>query len=164
MRKNKSSALFLTRGAIISALYVVLTYLSALLGLSGGVIQFRLSEALCVLPIFFAEAVPGLSVGCIIANIITGANPFDILFGSVATLLGALGARALRKLPKRLIWLAALPTVVANSIIVPPVIIFTYGSATAYPLILLSVAIGEILCAGLLGYMFYLTLKKMRIK
>ncbi len=162
--KKKFSALCLTRGSVIAALYMVLTYLSALVGLSGGVVQFRLSEALCVLPLFLPEAVGALSVGCLIANIFTGANPFDIIFGTLATLLGALGARLLRRLPEKLKWLATLPTILANALIVPPVLIFTYGASAAYPFILLSVLVGEAACAGVLGYMLYKALKKLRLK
>ena len=160
MKNGKNSALYLTRGAIVCALYVVLTYVSALFGLSSGVIQLRISEALCVLPIFFAEAIPGLYAGCIIANLITAASPFDILFGSLATLLGAIGARLLRKLSPKLIWLSTLPTVVANAVIIPPVLIFAYGVTDGYWFILLTVTIGEILSAGVLGYLLLLGLKK----
>ncbi len=160
MRRRKNSALYLTRGAIIAALYVVLTYLSALFGLSSGVIQFRISEALCVLPMFFPEAVPGLYVGCIIANLIAVSNPWDIVFGSLATLLGALGARLLRKLPKKLGWIATIPTILANILIVPPILIFAYGATDAYWFIVLTVFIGEFVCAGIVGYFLYLALKK----
>ena len=91
----KKRTLRLVRGGLIAALYVVLTLVSAVFGLSSGVIQLRLSEALCVLPFFMPEAVPGLFIGCLLANLITGCLPFDILFGSIATLLGAVGARLL---------------------------------------------------------------------
>ena len=160
MKRKNTPALYLTRGAIIAALYVVLTYISAMLGLSSGVIQLRISEALCILPIFFPEAVPGLYVGCIIANLLTAANPWDILFGSFATLIGAFGAWLLRKLKPSLMWIATLPTVVANALIVPPVLIFAYGAEDAYWFILLTVSAGEILSAGVLGYILYLGLKK----
>lgn len=163
MKKRKNSALFLTRGAIIAALYVVLTYISSLLGLSSGVIQLRISEALCILPMFFPEAVPGLYIGCIIANLIAVSSPWDVLFGSLATLIGAIGARLLRKLPNCLAWLATLPTVVANALIVPPILIFAYGVTDAYWFILLTVSIGEILSAGVFGYILYLGLKKSKI-
>lgn len=164
MKRKNSPALYLTRGAIIAALYVVLTYVASLLGLSSGVIQLRISEALCVLPMFFAEAVPGLSVGCVLANLLTGANPWDVLFGGMATLIGALGARLLRYLPSILAWLATVPTIVANALIVPPILIFTYGATDAYWFILLTVTAGEILSAGVLGYLLYLGIKKSRIK
>ena len=160
MKRTQNPALFLTRGAIIAALYVVLTYLCALLGLSSGVIQLRISEALCILPMFFAEAVPGLYIGCIIANLVAVSSPWDILFGSLATLLGAFGARLLRRLPTKLAWIATLPTIIANALIVPPVLIFAYGATDAYWFILLTVFIGELISAGILGYILYLCFKR----
>ena len=148
---------------MIAACYVVLTYLTNLFGLANGAIQFRISEALCILPIFLPEAVPGLTIGCLISNIITGCNPFDVLFGSLATLLGALGARLLRGLPTKLLWLASLPTVLANMLIVPPVLIFAYGVEDAYLWLVLTVGIGEIVCAGIGGTILGYALKKARL-
>ena len=87
---RKKSTLYLTRGALVTALYVALTYLATLFGLSSGVIQFRFSEALCVLPIFMPEAVLGLTVGCLLSNIISGCVIWDIIFGTLATLIGAI--------------------------------------------------------------------------
>ncbi len=146
----------LTRGAAIAALYVVLTLVSASLGLAGGAIQLRLSEALCVLPYFCAEAVPGLAIGCFLANLITGAAPWDIFLGSLATLLGALGARLLR----RWRFLVPLPTILANAAIIPPVLIFAYGAPEGYWFLLLTVSIGEILSVGVLGLPLLLVLEK----
>lgn len=70
-----SPARRITESAAIAALYVTLTWLSSLVGLSGGVIQFRLSEMLCILPCFTPAAIPGLAVGCLLANLLTGALP-----------------------------------------------------------------------------------------
>lgn len=159
-KKARRSVVYLTRGAMIAACYVVLTYLTNLFGLANGAIQFRISEALCILPIFLPEAVPGLTIGCLISNIITGCNPFDVLFGSLATLLGALGARLLRGLPTKLLWLASLPTVLANMLIVPPVLIFAYGVEDAYLWLVLTVGIGEVVCAGIGGTILGYALKK----
>ena len=75
-----------------AALYVALTYLANALGLASGAIQFRLSEALAILPFFTPAAIPGLYIGCLLANILTACAPLDIALGPVATLLGALGA------------------------------------------------------------------------
>ncbi len=147
----------LTRGGLIAALYVVLTFLSALVGLSGGSpIQLRLSEALTVLPYFCPEAVGGLFIGCILANLLTGAPLFDIIFGSLATLLGAIGARLLRRY--RL--LVPLPTILSNALILPPVFIYAYGTADAYWFVLATVSIGEILSAGVLGLLLLTALEK----
>ena len=94
---KKSTASYSAQGGIIAALYILLTLVSGLFGLSSGLLQVRLSEALCLLPCFLPAAVPGLFVGCMISNILTGGAIADVLFGSIATLLGALGSRALRK-------------------------------------------------------------------
>ncbi len=160
MQKNKGTA-FITKAAVIAALYVVLTWVSALLGISSGVIQFRLSEMLCVMPLFTAAAIPGLFVGCAISNMIAGGVVWDVVFGSIATLIGAWGAYALRK---RSVYLAPLPTVIANMLIIPPVLRYAYGAEGTLPFFMLTVGIGEIACAGILGVVLAKTLKKYRIE
>ena len=161
--KRSSSALRATRGALIGALYVALTYLSALFGLSSGIIQFRISEALTILPVFMPEAVPGLFVGCILSNIITpGTHPLDIVFGSLATLIGAAFALALRKLPKKLAWIATIPTIAANAIIVPFVLLYAYGAEGSYFFFMLTVGLGELVCAGIGGSVLYYSLQKVK--
>lgn len=162
-KKTRNGILYLTRGAMIAACYVVLTYIANLFGLANGAIQFRISEALCILPIFLPEAVPGLFIGCLISNLITAGNPFDIVFGALATLIGAYGAWLLRKLPNKLLWLATIPTVLANMLIVPPVLIFAYGVKDAYLWLVLTVGIGEIVCATVGGTVLGYALKKARI-
>ena len=159
---KRISTLYLTRGALIAALYVALTYASSLFGLSSGVIQFRLSEALCILPMLMPEAVPGLAVGCLLANLLTGCAVWDIVFGTVATLIGAVGARLLKSLPTKLLWLATLPTILSNAIIVPFVLIYAYGVPDAYFYLMLTVGVGELVCAGILGSMLYYSLRKSR--
>ena len=149
---------------MIAAMYVALTYLAFLCGLSSGVIQFRISEALCILPIFLPEAIIGLTVGCMISNLITGAVFWDILFGSIATLIGATGARLLRKLPDKIIFLATLPTLLANAIIVPFVLKFAYGIEGGYWFFFLTVGLGELVCATIGGTVLYFGFKKIRIK
>ena len=114
--KNKTT-LYLTQAAMIAALYVLLTYLANLLGLANQAIQVRFSEALTILPIFTSAAIPGLTVGCLLSNILTGAILPDIIFGSIATLLGALGTWALRRTKVK--WLAPIPPIAANTVIVP---------------------------------------------
>ena len=158
--KRRNSAIYLTRGALIAALYVVVTWLCSLVGLSSGVIQLRLSEALCIMPLFLPEAVPALFIGCLISNLISGGLIWDVIFGSIATLIGAFGARAMRRLPSRLAWLATAPTVVSNAVIIPFVLIYTYGAEEAWWFISLTVAIGEVICAGIGGYILYRLLEK----
>lgn len=156
--KNKTlkSTMFLCRGAVIAALYVVLTMLSASLGISSGVIQFRLSEALCILPIFTSAAVPGLTVGCLIANLVTGAPVWDVLFGSLATLIGAVGARLLRKYR----FLSSLPTVLANVSIIPLVLKYAYGVPDGWLFLMATVGVGELVCCTGLGSLLIVTLSK----
>jgi uncharacterized membrane protein len=163
-KRNTNTALFITRGAIVAAMYVALTYLASMLGLSSGVIQFRISEALCVLPIFMPEAIPGLAIGCLLSNALTGCVFWDVVFGTVATLIGAIGAYILKKLPKKLIWIATLPTVLANTLIVPFVLIYAYGIEGGYFYFMLSVGIGEIVCATIGGTLLYFAMKKAKIK
>ena len=153
--KNKK-VLFLTQAAMIAALYVVLTFIANAFGLASGVIQVRLSEALTVLPFFTPAAVPGLYVGCLLANLLTGGCLLDILIGSLATLIGALGARALRKWK----WLVPLPNIGANTIIVPFVLIVGYGFEDAWWYLMLTVGIGEIISGGILGMVLLFIFKK----
>ena len=160
MKNNRKQIKDLTVGALVAALYVLLTLLSSILGLSSGVIQLRFSEALCILPIFFPSAVSGLFVGCVISNILSGAVVWDVIFGSLATLIGALGVLAMRRLPDKLIWLSTLPTVIANALIVPYVLVYAYGSTEALPFIMLTVFIGEAISAGVGGTLLYHSLKR----
>lgn len=146
MNKRNKTAL-LTRGAIIAAIYVILTYITNLFGLANGAIQVRLSEALCVLPVFFPEAIGGLTLGCFISNIITGCVPTDILFGSLATLIGALGTYCLKKNHM----LAIIPPILSNAIIVPFVLKYAYGLGDAWWYFALTVGAGEIISCGLIG-------------
>ena len=164
MKKQIRSVLCLTRGSLIAAMYVALTYLAFLVGLSGGVIQFRISEALCILPIFFPEAVLGLTVGCIISNIVTGAIVWDIVFGSIATFIGAVGARLMRKLPEAFKFLATLPTLLANAFIVPAVLILAYGVEGGYWFFFLTVGLGELVCATVGGTILYYSLRKINLR
>ena len=160
MKKSKKSpATFAARGAIVAALYVVLTYVSFVFGMASGAIQLRLSEALCILPIFMPEAIFGLFVGCILSNLIFSGLVLDVIFGSLATLIGALCAYLLRKMPEKIKWTATLPTVVANMLIVPLVLIY-YGTEDAYWFLVFTVGIGELLSAGALGSLLYYAVNK----
>ena len=158
--KKKNLTLYTTRGALVAALYVALTAIASAVGLSSGAIQFRISEALCILPIFMPEAIPGLFIGCLVSNILSGCVVWDVIFGSLATLIGAIGARLLMRLPEKLKWVCTLPTILANAIIVPFVLIYAYGVADAYFILMLSVALGEIVCAGIGGSALYYYIKK----
>ena len=155
MKKHNKSA-FLTQSGVIAALYVVLTLIAKAMGLDSGQIQLRLSEALCVLPVFLPAAVPGLTVGCLLANILCGNIFWDVLFGTLATLIGAVGTRLLRKRPL----LALLPPIAANTVIVPFVLAYAYGLPGGVPLFMLTVGIGEVLSCGVLGRVLWKALDK----
>ncbi len=160
-RKNQQKVRFITLAAIIAALYVVLTLVSAVFGLSSGAIQVRISEALCVLTFFTPAAVPGLTIGCLVANLITGANLLDVVFGTLATFIGALGGYYLRNNK----WLITIPTVVANTIIVPLVIVYGFGvTDMTLPFIAFTVCLGELISATLLGSGLLSILKKYNFK
>ena len=147
---------FMTQAAVIAALYVILTFLANALGMASGVIQVRLSEMLTVLPYFTTAAIPGVTIGCLISNILTGCSLLDIVFGTLATLLGALGSYWLRKHK----FLVPIPPIVANIIIVPWVLRISYGVPDAIPYMMLTVGIGEIISCGILGTILLLTLNK----
>ncbi len=149
-RNFLSNTSFVAKSAIIAAVYVVLTYIAMLCGLSSGVIQVRFSEALTVLPYFTSAAIPGLFVGCLLANLLTGCALWDVVLGSVATLLGAVGTYALR----RFRWAAPIPPIIANTLIIPFVLAYVYHMEGTVPFFMLTVGIGEIISCGILGTLF----------
>ncbi len=151
--------LFIVHAAAIAALYVVLTFTANILGLANGAIQVRFSEALTILPLFTPAAIPGLFLGCLISNILTGCIIWDIVFGSLATLLGALGTYLLRKLPY---WLAPLPPILANTVIVPFVLAYAYHVGDTIPFLMLTVGAGEVISCGILGILLYKLLQRYR--
>ena len=160
MKTTKERLLCLTYGAIVGAIYVALTWISGALGLASGAVQLRLGEALCVLPFFIPSTSVGLFVGCIISNLTMANAPLDIIFGSLATLIGAyLGSKMKNK------WLVPIPTVVANTVIVPIVILVCYTaketwSLGTYTLTALGVFAGEVLSAYVLGMLLLLAIQK----
>lgn len=158
--KNKS--IYIAQGALVAALYIILTLISNLFGLASGIIQIRLSEALTILPIFIPAAIPGLFVGCIISNIITGCAIFDVIFGALATLIGAYGTR--------LVWnmcngrsegklngaghcrvLPSIPPILSNTLIVPWILSIVYNFEGSILYFTITVFIGEVISAGVGG-------------
>ena len=152
--KNKNT-MFLVQAAAIGAIYVVLTLLFA--PLSYGEVQVRFSEALTILPYFTPAAIPGLFVGCILSNLLGGAIPVDIIFGSIATLIGAFFTWKLRE-QKPVV--ATLPPIISNIIIVPFVLRYGYGVTLPIPFMMLTVGIGEVISCTVLGLIVYGALKK----
>ena len=152
---KKNDTLKLANAGMIAALYVALTYIANLFGLASGAIQVRLSEALTILPVFTASAIPGLTIGCVLANLLTGCAAWDVVFGSVATLIGAVGTRLLKDKPL----LAWIPPVVSNMAIVPIILIKVYGVPDAWWFRVLTVGAGEVIACGLLGLLLWKALK-----
>lgn len=151
--KNKK-LVFLVQSSMIAAIYVVLIYIFQ--PSSSGVIQVRVAEALTVLPMFTPAAIPGLTLGCFLGNLLTGSVILDVVFGSLATLIGALGSYALRKFK----FLVPLPPILANIIIVPWILRYAYHAPDAIPFMMLTVGIGEVISCGILGMVLMIGLDK----
>ena len=152
--KAKNSLRYICEASAIAALYIVITIAIGPLG--NAVIQCRIPEAFCVLAIFTPAAIPGMTIGCLISNIATGCLWQDVLFGTLATLMGVVGARMLR----RIWWLTPLPTVVANTLIIPFVLAYAYHAEEGIPFMMLTVGIGEVISAYVLGITLYFALRK----
>ncbi len=144
----------MTESALIAAVYVALVLLFK--PISFGAIQFRIAEALCILPFFSLSAVPGLALGCLLGNFFSGAAMPDVVFGTLATLLAAILSYKLRDINK---WLVCLPPILANAIIVPFVLQYAYGVTDGYFFLFATVGIGEILAVGVLGNILLLALE-----
>lgn len=158
MRKQTSNKIiFMCQAAMIAAIYIVITVIGG--ALSFGEIQIRFAEALTILPVFTPAAVPGLFIGCILANILGGAILPDIIFGSLATLIGACFTWTLRNKSR---YLAPLPPIIANAVIVPFILRFGYQVPLPVPFMMLTVGIGEVISCGALGLILYAALNKYR--
>ncbi len=153
MRESNKKMYHLAHGAMIAAVYVALTV--AFAPISFGAIQFRVSEALCILPYFTPAAVPGLFAGCFLSNLMLG-SPWDMVFGSLATLIGAAGSWYLRRHK----WCVYLPPILSNAIIIPWVLRYAYGSPDLIPVAMVTVGIGEVLAVGVLGNVLMVTLER----
>ena len=162
--------LFVVHGAMIAALYVVLTLLANALGLANYAVQVRFSEALTILPLFTPAAIPGLFIGCILSNILTGCDILDIVFGSLATLTGAfvtwgIGRKLENVVPMYVLRiLGAIPPILANAIVVPPILLFVYQLEGTYPFFVATVALGEVISCGILGFILHLALTPHRVR
>lgn len=154
--KNKK-VLFLTQAAMIAAVYVILTEMFAPISFSVG--QIRIAEALTILPAFTPAAILGLFIGCLIGNVLAGAVLWDVIFGSLATLIGAYFTYLIRKKDK---FLAPLPPILSNTLIIPFILRYAYGITYAMPLMMFLVGTGEILSCGVLGMILYISLQKHR--
>ena len=163
MQLTKTTTRYLTRAAVIAALYVVLTL--AFAPISYGEIQVRISEMLTILPFFTPAAIPGLFIGCLAANLfnLSGVVWSDVVFGSLATLLGAIGTYLLGKLPgkKFTLFLSPLPPIVFNTLMIPPILKYGYGVEDGILILGAFIFLGELIsCAGL-GLPFGIALQKL---
>ena len=140
---------------IIAALYVGLGFL--VLNLASGVIQVRFAEVLTVMPVFTAAGIPGVTIGCFLFNLLSGAAVGDVIFGTLATLIGAVGTRLLRKKSP---FLAVLPPILANTLIVPFVLRYAYGMEDAIWFMMLTVCAGEVVAAGILALLLRKLIEK----
>ena len=159
---NKKT-LFICQSAAVAAIYVVLTLIANAFGLANYAIQVRFSEALTILPFFTPVAIPGLFAGCIISNILTGCLPLDTVFGSIATLIGAVGTYVISNRLKHNTtsqYLAPIPPIVSNTLIVPFVLAYVYKFEGSIPYFMLTVGIGEIISCGILGLILLKTLSR----
>lgn len=148
----------LVRGAIIAAIYTALTLLFA--PISYGEVQIRIAESLTLLPVLLPEAVPALAVGCLLANVLGGCTIFDIVFGTLATLLAAACTRRLRSC----LWAAAAMPVLFNGVIVGAVVHYAYAPVVPLPLCMLSVAAGEAAVCFIVGPLLLRALKRLPSK
>jgi len=160
--KQSNKTRYLCQAAMIAALYIVLTWVSATLGLDSKTPQCRLSEALAVLPLFMPAAVPGLAIGCFVSNLLFSPVPADWIFGTLATLLGAvlcyLIGRVWQSYSLGNLIVATLPNAIANTDIIPFVLQYAYGIEEGYWLLVLSVGAGEVLSGIVLGTLLALAI------
>lgn len=154
---KSKKVLFLAQAAMIAAIYVSLTFLFA--PFSFGELQIRIAEGLMILPLFTPAAIPGLFIGCLLGNILGGAIIVDVIFGSLATLLGAIFTYLLREKSK---FLAPIPPILSNSLIIPFVLRYGYGVPLPIPFMMLTVGIGELISCGVIGMILYNALYKYR--
>ena len=154
MRNKKVQ--FITQGAVIAAIYVVLVLIFDTF--SFGPIQFRIAEMLTIMPYFTPAAIPGLFDGCLIANIIGGGLIWDIVFGSIATLIGAIGSYLVRKNK----WLVPLPPIISNMVIVPFVLKYAYGYDGLLVYFMFTVGLSEIIVCGIIGMALLTVMAKNR--
>lgn len=158
----RNKIIYITFSAMIAAIYAALTLAGT--GFAYGPVQFRFSEALNILPVFTSAAIPGLTLGCILANLLGPYGIVDVIFGSLATLLSALFAYAFKKVRvKDIPILAPLGAVVFNALIVGAIIYFTVPDQKAYFLNVLQLGLSQFASCYVLGLPLYYILKKSKL-
>ncbi len=148
----------LTRGALIAALYTAISLLLAPISMGYGGLELRVAEAMTLLPILLPEAVPALTIGCLLTNLLASGTPWDIVFGTLATLLAALCTRALRDKP---LWVAALPPVLINAVIVGTVLRYTLGLDLSLWAWMLVIGGGQAIACFVIGIPLTLLLRRL---
>lgn len=156
----------LSRAGLVAGLYTLLSLIT--FPVASGAIQFRVSEALCVLPLIFPETVPALAVGCLLSNLITGCAPFDIVFGSLITLLAGLCTYFVGKCIKNTaikIFIGGLFPVLLNAFLLPLIWLWCYGTIEyVYMLQVLFLIVSQSVSVYALGTPLYLAVKGMKDK
>ncbi|MDI9509034.1 MAG: QueT transporter family protein [Clostridiales bacterium] len=152
---NKKT-LYVTQSAVIAAIYVVLVFVFQYT--SFGPIQFRIAEALTILPYYTPAAIPGVTIGCLLSNLLFRADIIDIIFGTAATLIAAYLSYQLRTNK----YLVPIPPILINALIIPWVLKFAYFEADPIPLMMLTVGLGQIVSAGILGMVLLFSLDKVK--
>ena len=162
---NKFSTAKICRAGIIAGLYFVLTYF--LQAISFGPVQLRVSEAFTILPLFFPEAVPALFIGCFLSNTISGFGPYDMILGSLATLLASILTAYIGKLIKNKTLkfiLGAIPPIVINAIVIPFVIYLSGGLEYTYFIQALLLFVGQALAIYPFGGLLYFSIDRIKAK
>ena len=162
MKRRNRKVTSIVTAAMIAALYVVLSYVSHAFGLASGAIQIRISEALTILPVFTPAAIPGVTIGCLLFNLLSGAPAPDVVFGTIASLLGALGTHRIAKLLKGrkvMPYLLAVPPIFANACIIPWVLKVAYHLSETYWYFFITVGLGEVISCGVFGIILYFSVK-----
>ena len=153
----KKSLVYMARAAVIAALYFALSV--AFSAIAFGPVQFRISEILVLLPLIFPEAIPGLAIGCFFTNFFFSPfGVFDMVLGTLATLIGAVGTYLLRRRPI----LAALPPIIANTLLIPLIFVLNDASAIYY-ISMFEILASQIVTCIVLGLPFTFALKKAMI-
>lgn len=153
--KDKKT-LFLTEAAMIAAIYTVLVLIFQ--PISFGPIQFRIAEILTVLPYFTPAAIPGVTIGCFLSAVLTGADILDMIFGSLATLIAAILSYKFRRYK----YLVPVPPIVLNALIIPWVLRYAYFAEESIPFMMLTVGAGELIVVGIIGLAVLLILDKVK--
>lgn len=153
---NSKKTLFITQAAVIAAIYVVLVFIFQFS--SFELIQFRVAEALTILPFFTPAAIPGVTIGCLLSNLLFRADILDTVFGSLSTLIAALLSYKLRRYK----FLVPIPPIVVNALVVPFILKYAYFEANPIPLMMLTVGAGQVVSAGVMGMVLLYALDKVK--